>query len=463
MTPPASSGTPGAGPPPDRLLSATKSALGTTGSRILTFGLMFASSLIVSRTLGPEGRGGYYVPVAAIMLCAGLFHASLAQAAIRHYGQGAANLHDLLRSLSALGWILGLLGGGGLLCASRIAPSVFAGVHPNATVLAALAVPFTIQVLYMECLFSLSHRIGSANRALILSAALHLAGALLLKSIGRLDPTSVVALYLANTLLTWALFRILLHRQTGEGGSLSLPLCRQLLATGLRTHAGIALWFLHLRLGLFLLRSGTDLTQTGLYSLAMNLAELLWLATDAVALSVLPYQAEGNAPESARVTAKAIRSTILAALPVAGGLAAAAIPFLTCAYGPSFHAAAVPLWILLPGMIAMTAQRLAWVYLLRFGNPLRLSLLMAFQVSVNAALTWTLVPRLGIAGAATAATTSYILGTAILMLEYGRVSGSSWSGIFRFEPGETKALFSAVLSTLRRTASIEGSTRPRGP
>ena len=215
-------------------------------------------------------------------------------------------------------------------------------------------------------------------------------------------------------------------------------------------HVGVALWFLHLRLGLFLLRSTTDLAQAGLYSLAMSLAELVWLATDALALSVLPYQAEGDAADSARVTAKAIRSTLMAALPLAACLATAAMPLLGHVYGPSFRDAAVPLWVLLPGVVAMTAQRLAWVYLLRFGKLFRLSLLIALQVSFNATLTLALAPRLGTAGAALAAAGSYILGTVLILMEYGRVSGSPWSRIFRFEPGEAKLLFSAAFSAVRR-------------
>lgn len=437
--------------PPSRLRALTGSVLGTAGSRVAAYAILFLTSLLISRTLGPEGRGAYALPVSAALLFAGLFHLSLAQAAIRAHGQKAAPLHDLASQLSGLGWLLGLAGGAALFAFSWLAVPVARGTPPGSVVLAALAVPFSIQILYMESLFSLSHRIRSANRVSILSAFFHLVGAVALKAAGRLTPGSVVLLHLAGFVLTWSLLRILLRKEIGPSGPFSWPAARSLLSTGLRAHGGILLWFLHLRLGLFLLKGVTDLHQAGLYSLAVSLAEIVWLATDAVALAILPYQAETNAAESARLTAKAVRLTGLAALPLAGVLAAAAPLVLAHLYGPAFGEAAFPLWTLLPGVIAMTAQRLAWVYLLRFGNLGQLTGLMAFQVALNAVLTLTLASRWGSVGAAMAAAVSYLLGTGLVLAEFRRASRVPWCGILRPEPGEIRALAAALRAWLRRS------------
>jgi O-antigen/teichoic acid export membrane protein len=165
------------------------------------------------------------------------------------------------------------------------------------------------------------------------------------------------------------------------------------------------------RVELFVLEHFKGLAQVGIYSIAMQAAEAIWLVPQAVASAVTGPTVHETRAAAARV----IRTACAKGLLYTGGIAlavGAAAPFvIPPLFGDEFRGAARSLALLLPGVVAYAPVTILVVYLsIRCGRP-RLSLLVSVVgLVVTAAMSFALIPPYGASGAAAASSIGYVAG-----------------------------------------------------
>ncbi|MGH3132109.1 MAG: hypothetical protein ACRDNX_14950, partial [Gaiellaceae bacterium] len=176
------------------------------------------------------------------------------------------------------------------------------------------------------------------------------------------------------------------------------------------------------RIELYILNRYDGLSEVGVYSIAMQAAEAMWLVPAALATAVTAPAVHETEERAARLIARqAGRGLLLtAAVAVVVGLAAPfVIPLL---FGEDFADAALPLALLLPGIVIYAPVTILVVYLsVRRGRP-RVSLavsVVAMVVTTAAALV--LIPRYESAGAAGASSIGYAAGAALAWLAFLRL------------------------------------------
>ena len=166
------------------------------------------------------------------------------------------------------------------------------------------------------------------------------------------------------------------------------------------------------------------LDDVGVYSIAMQAAEGIWLVPAAVATAITG-PAVHETPERARsLVARAAGRGLLLGAGVAV-LVGAAAPFLVpLLFGDDFSAATRPLALLLPGVVVYGPVTILVVYLsVRCGRP-RLSLVVSLLAgTVTVGLSLALIPSFGASGAATASTIGYAAGGALAWVFFTRVAG----------------------------------------
>jgi O-antigen/teichoic acid export membrane protein len=162
------------------------------------------------------------------------------------------------------------------------------------------------------------------------------------------------------------------------------------------------------RVELFVLQRYRGLADVGIYSIAMQAAEALWLIPAAIATAI-------TAPcvhETEAAAVKLVKRSVVRGLAYTAGAAAAvgvlapfAVPLI---FGEAFRPAWRALAILLPGVVAYAPVTILVIYLsVRHGRP-RLSLsvaLVGMVVTLAAALVT--IPRWGGEGAALASAVGY--------------------------------------------------------
>lgn len=180
---------------------------------------------------------------------------------------------------------------------------------------------------------------------------------------------------------------------------------------------------LHLRVDQLFIKQMLDIGQLGVYSMAVNLSELLFLIPLSIntALTGKLYNTEeGDAGRAVMARTMKLTLYVCLALAVIGIPLSLAIPFI---YGEGFRGAILPSMLLLAGAVFASLARVASPYFFTAGRPkvhLRVTFL---SLALNCLLNWLFIPLWGINGTAIASAISYffygIFYLSILILREG--------------------------------------------
>jgi O-antigen/teichoic acid export membrane protein len=322
-----------------------------------------------------------------------------------------ADLRALVHRAFALAVGLGVVGAGLVVASGAATDAIGANV---ALVAAAALVPNVLWQTLSGVLLGLA-RVRAWNYVQALSPLLTLVGMLVLVvALGGGVRAAVLAWTLAH-LLT-AGFALAVTRDVW------LPLGppplwdehgRTILRLALVMGAVQVVNLVAYRIELFVLEWYDGVGAVGIYSIAMQAAEAIWLVPAAIATAITGPTVHDDERDATRLV---IRSGVKALLLTAAvaALVGAASPFLIpLLFGEDFEGAARPLALLLPGIVAYAPVTILVVYLsVRHGRP-NLSLavsVLAMAVTVACALV--LIRDHGVEGAAAASALGYGAGGA---------------------------------------------------
>ena len=413
-----------------------RAALGNLLAKLMMVGLGLAITVVVARQ-GPQVQGAFALFVAVesalLMLFSGLglwLARQMSQQAGSHQVQALPMLRGVLRAAVALG-----------LVASAILLLVSWGAQrlPYSQLwLLALATPFLLLVPTATGLWLGEGRMWPINVAQVAAPAsvlVGLSGAWWLMQ-GTTRQSSMVVLVLTAWVSGKSLVAVVTAiralrdadrrdaRLEGELSEAKLMAFRRapprwwaqwpFVATiGVVNVVGL----LNYRASLFLVERFEGLSVVGTYSVAVTAAELLWLLSSSVTVSVYARIGHPDTKIAASMTVQAVRinvvSTLLAA-PVLLGLAWWALPWVM---GPAYEASLLPLAVLLPGVAAYAAaSSLSAFYTNHLGRPQLSGAIAGLSLTISFGLGWVMVPWWGATGAALASSLGYILA---IMAAYG--------------------------------------------
>ncbi|MBZ8140258.1 teichoic acid transporter [Rubrivivax gelatinosus] len=186
------------------------------------------------------------------------------------------------------------------------------------------------------------------------------------------------------------------------------------------------------RVGLFVVERTLGLSATGVYSIAVMVAELLWFVSGSLTQAVYGRIGTPDRERSAQTTLRALHLSWLALLAAAPLLWAAAALILPRALGPAYADSLIPLALLLPGVLAFggASAMSAW-FTNHAGRPQVPAQVAAGSLALNALLALLLVPRLGPAGAALAASAAYVFSVLLLAWRFATAAGLPLAAVLR--------------------------------
>ena len=382
--------------------------------------------VLQSRFLEPSGRGAYVIAVLGVTIFSRLLGQLGAAVTSRAAGRADAELRGLVHRALGLGVALGAIGS-----TAVFAAALGEGVGLATALLAALAlVPNVVWQTVSGVLLGVA-RIRLWNYVQLAPPLLTLAGMVVLVVV--LDagvPGAVGAWTLANVLT--AAFALGATRSTWWPPGLPRvfdPTARALLGLALVMGAVQVVNLLSYRVELFILRRFESLSEIGIYSIAMQAAEAIWLVAAAVATAVTAPAVHETEERAAGLVARAAGRALLLTAGVAAVVGIAAPLVVPLIFGDDFADSVRPLAVLLPGVVAYAPVTVLVVYLsVRRGRP-RLSLAVSVvALVVTAAASLALIPPFGTVGAAVASALGYLVGGALAWALFVRVAGLRWSG-----------------------------------
>lgn len=397
-------------------------------ARVAAMALALAVLVVVAR-MGPAVQGAFalFVAVESVLLTLGSgFGIALARRVSHHGDDPAAPLRVALRAATLAGAVAAAV-------LAVVALAVPRTPYRELWLLA-LAAPLLLWAPTASGLWLGRGQMGRLNAPQV-AQPLAMLGALVLVAAFAGDDllrAVLVAWLCARVLVALASAALALRQAPGAAGSPAGATpgvdWRFVAAVGLTN----VVTMLNYRVPLFLVEREAGLEATGVYSVAVQLAELLWLLSSALSISAYRRIGEPGRERAARTALDAARVGVLAALvaaPLLWGLALWAVPRVL---GAGYDGVATPLALLLPGVVAYAAASAVSAYFTnQLGRPGWAGRVAALSLVLNTLGCLWAVPRYGAAGAAASTSLSYLVAIvaawAVFLRTAGLPPGALWS------------------------------------
>jgi len=414
---------------PPKRRSPVVNVIGTYGTNVAGAVLGLVNVLIVSRSLGPEGRGNVAFVLTMAMLVSQLSNLGVQSAVMNFGGRDRKLLPSLAGSSVALSLLLGGLAMGLVTVLIELFPAVGGHVDSGTRWIALGTVPVLILAYYLYMLVLVEYRFAVGNVVLLLGPIGNAATNIVLAGTGHLSVRGAVIAWSAGQTLGLVLLVWYVHRRLGSFGRAEAGLTKRMVRFGIKTHAGQIGMVGNYRLDQWLLGSISGAKPLGLYSVAVAWAEVLFFLPNALATVQRPDLVRANRDDASRQASVGFRAGVLLTLVSAVVLIAAA-PFLCVTiFGSAFQGSIRDLRILALGAFGIAAIKQLGSALTSQNKPLleTAGILVAF--AVTAVTDVLLIPSHSDLGASIASTVSYTAGGLAMAAIFVRALGGRLSDL----------------------------------
>ncbi len=407
-----------------RRRSPVLNVIGTYGQQVGGAALGLVNVLIVSRALGPDGRGQVAFVLTMAMLVSQLSNLGVQTSVMNFGGRDRKLLPSLAGTSVALSLVLGAAAIGVVTLLIRFFPAVGGGVDPGTRWIALACVPVLILAYYLTNLALVEYRFAVANTVILLGPIGNAATNGILYATGHLSVRNAVIAWAAGQTLGLVLIVWYVHVGLGSFGRADRRLAKRMVGFGLKTHAGSIGMVGNYRLDQWILGSVSGATALGLYSVAVAWSEVLFFLPNAVANVQRPDLVRADGREASRQASIGFRAGTLLTLVSAVFLIAAA-PFLCVTiFGSDFHGSIRDLRILALGAFGIAAIKQLGTALTSQNKPLleTAGILVAFAVTAVSDVI--LIPAHADLGASIASMLSYTAGGVVMAALFVRALGA---------------------------------------
>jgi O-antigen/teichoic acid export membrane protein len=394
----------------------------------LTFGLRFATRVLIGRTLGPAGSGVYSLVVLTaswlVIFCnLGLDVAYVYFAASKKYALRQLNSHSLVAGLG-----LGITGG--LLSfpiLAALSGSLLKGVEPRQLMLAACSLPFGLLLAYWIKIILGLERLATYNAVNLTRFALILAFVSLGLAVAGTVDAALVA-WAAGTVIAMLLSGVVLGRLGGFGLKVSKTLTRDALSFGLKSYVANLTTAFSYRADVYLVNAFLDSAAVGWYAVAVGIAELIWYVPNAVSTALFPRVSAIGPERANKMTPVVARNVFFLILALGLAVCIAAPLFIDLLFPKGDFEPVVPaLWLLMPGVITNGSAKVIFADLTGRGKPIYATYTASIGMVVTLGADLLLIPSLGINGAALASSVGYSVAAVTALFWFNRETGVPWS------------------------------------
>jgi len=392
-------------------------------TRILLIGIGLITSVIVARTLGPEGRGLY--AVAATIAAIGMQFGNLGLHASNTYyvAQRPELLPSLMGNALVASFGAGSLGSIAVLGILSKWPNLVQ-IYGPLLILALASIPFGLAYLLFQNLLIGIQDIRSFNRIEVGNRLLALA---LMAGVISLDIGNVETLFSMNLFallfsFVWS-FRELKCRFLSSL-SVSFSLFKTHIRYGLKAYLAALFAFFVLRADLLIIQYMLGAEQVGFYSIAVSTADLIYLLPTVIGTILFPkLSSMRNDEERWAYTRRVIWRTGGSMILISFPIIFFSKPLIHFLYGKDFIPAVPALIWLMPGIVMLSMNTIFMNYFASTGMPWITVYSPAFAALLNIGLNIQFLPVFGIVGASLASDIAYgvMLMVSLLFIKKKRV------------------------------------------
>lgn len=402
-------------------MSSTRYATQNLLTQAILIPLGIISSIIIARMLGVEGRGVYayilllssfFIPILSFGYSAGaIYEISTRRFSIQNISFSNTLVSivqaTFIAAIIFAAWYFDKLGKTGAQISSQIIAIIIALIYTNTLV------RFSLKNIVADSWFTLDNIIQIFRKIIIplmvIVMIVFFSDKILGGAIGLLVGSLILLLIL--------LFN--LYKKYSPTFNFNLDFVKKSYAYGFKGWLGNIAITANTRFDQLVLGIVASAEALGNYSIAVMLSELIWIIPTALG-QVIYNRIAGDKDNTASLelvkkTHRIVLSFLLLCTLIAALLGPCLIPFV---YGNDFHGAILPFLVLLPGTLIMVSTKLLAKLFTASGHIAVTNKVQIISSIVSIILYLVLIPRMGILGAAIAATIGYIIGAVVFWYFY---------------------------------------------
>jgi O-antigen/teichoic acid export membrane protein len=396
-----------------------KDSIHTLVIRVSGYLIALTVQILIARYLGAGAKGELQIIMFLMNLVTLIVGLGFERAIIYHVGN---KIYDLRQVWSNAGTFLLTTS---ILAFLIICPilyltrSFFGEVHFGLLILIFLIVPLERLFSFQLGVFNGQGLIRKGNLFTLAQSGFYVI--LVVIFIAVLMPSSQGILYAYILAYLFAVLLVLFYFRRKFDLSLSFGFKRDIMKTclryGTKGQLGNILNLISTRVDLIILNFYLGKSLAGVYSVAINFADLLLFFPLILSYVIFPHAARRQLEEGWRLTQRVTRISFCISILLAVSIAVLAPLVIPVLFGEGFSGAVGPLWILLPGVILLSTFRVLASGISGLGYPFIFSICTIVTVISTVTLNLILVPIHKEIGAAISSAISYSLGfTAILII-----------------------------------------------
>lgn len=436
---------------------------GVFATRITQFVIGFATSFLMARLLGPEGRGAYYLVVLtpAMLFALGQFGLPSAVNFFAGRGRSGRSLHRT--SLLLAGVLAAALLAITLPALPLLTDSILRAAPADLLPLALISLPLQFVAAFGGALLIGRQTMARYNLILIGQSIGTLVSVVILVGVMRLGVAGAV---IGNLVVAGAgalAITLEARRVTAHDPEARPVRIGELAGYGLRLYPASLSSFFSYRADIFLLGALLgDAGAIGLYSIAVSLAELTFFVPDSVSTVFFPRVAAAARASADEMTPVVSRFTVMVTAVSVIGLVPAAFVLVLIVL-PAFADSLPAFLVILPGILALSVAKVLSSYISGLGLPAPVATASVISLVINVAANLLLIPAWGIVGASAASLISYTVQAVILLGIAVRLTHRGPAAFLIPGREEVRRLRDGVTGLLgtvrRRNADAEGEDR----
>jgi O-antigen/teichoic acid export membrane protein len=389
--------------------SLYSAALFTYGTNLIVSLSSLVNVLVMSRVLGPHGRGEVAFLITVAMMTGQIAGLSIQEANANLGGSDPALRSRLATNSLCLSIACGIVAAGLVEFLTLLVPAVGGPVPTSLFWVALAAVPVVIAKNYFSFLAQAEYAFAVTNLAWLAGPVTSVTFSILLASFGMLTVTTGIATWVAGQTLGVIILLAYNLRSSGFARP-DLGLARQALSFGLKTHLGRLMGLGNYRADQWFVGSISGSKELGLYSVAAAWSDMLFYLPGVITLVQRPDLVRATREDAAKRTARVFRITLLLAGVLTVVLILIAPVLCSVIFGSAFSGSTNQLRVLALGALGISALDLLPNALTAQRMPIRGMWAIAVAFVVTLALDIVLIPPMGGLGAALATALAYTFG-----------------------------------------------------
>lgn len=415
--------------------------------------LQLTTIAIIARVYGPAGNGAYALALLLPSMLVTCLNLGVGPANVYYLASAQFSPRKVLATSIKITVILSVIGmiiGGTIIWLK--ADELFPEVEHLMLWLALFSFPISLLQKFISSIFQGMQKFREFNVTLLAQPVITLAIVTGLVLFENINLYALIIAYFVGTIVTLLLSSMLLQKHLKGGGkNLTEDYIKKAINYGHKAHLSNIMAFVNYKADIFLVNLLLSPANAGVYVIAVQLSESLWMLSEAVSTVLLPRLSELSSDEDKRlqITPLITRFTLYSTAFFSMVFAFLAYPSIYLIFGTEYLDAYIPLLILLPGIVLTSASRILANDLAARGRP-ELNMYTSIVVVVcNIIGNILLIPSYGLFGAALATTVAYMLNFLMKLLMYRYITKVPIVNLIVIRNSDLKGLFTFFKKNMR--------------